>query len=189
LAFGRRGIDAVRSIREHVCTWPWFPILAVALLPAVARADALDVGGFVLRYRGDNAFPVILLKCAGLLVLNYAANLVVIGLPAILWQRRAKGTVAKDLIWLTLLGQVADRIGAVAALVVVLCCGGVPLSLEEAAIAAVIATFVVSAVAVYLLTFHFAHRRWKIEKRPGSYISTATAILCNPAWSLFLMSL
>lgn len=179
----------MKIIREHVRTWPWLLILAVALLPAVARADAFDIGGFVLRYRGDNAFPVILLKCAGLLALNYAANLIVVGLPAVLWQRRGKGTVARDLIWLTLLGQVADRVGAVAALVVVFCCEGVLRSLEEAAIAAVIATFVASAVAVYLLTFHFAHRRWKIEKRPASYISTATAILCNPAWSLFLMSL
>jgi len=50
-------------------------------------------------------------------------------------------------------------------------------------------TCLVSAIAIYFLVLHFTHKRWGIEINRNSYISTATAILCNPAWLLFLMHL
>jgi hypothetical protein len=59
------------------------------------------------------------------MLVNYALNFVVIGLPAVKIGPAAIRTVASGMVLLTLLGQVADRLGAMLAVMAM-----VPLDLE-----------------------------------------------------------
>jgi len=160
-------------------------LAAVILQPVVARADGFDVVWFFTRVPEWDLHPIRgVLALAALMAANYLLNLLVIGLPAMkLGTPRAR--VGRDLIGFTLLGQVADRLGAIL--------GGMslyflaPKSESEVGLvilAALVASFLLSGLFIGLLARHYLTRRWKLTGRAVPWIVTAAALLTNPAWAM-----
>jgi hypothetical protein len=99
--------------------------LATVLAAPRAFADGIDLVPYLARIgHGHSTAGVIGLVILWMLV-NYALNFVVIGLPAVKIGPAAIRTVASGMVLLTLLGQVADRLGAMLAVMAM-----VPLDLE-----------------------------------------------------------
>jgi hypothetical protein len=166
--------------------------VAIVLLATPAYADGIDIGAIFTGV--DSELPVgemIRLICL-LMLLNYALNFAVIGIPALRVGPTSFGRTSLDLIWLTLLAQIADRAGsllALAAAVLTL----IPLSF------AIRATGLATGLAVlnwlillfslffcgyfvWVLAFHFLRKRWQVSDRAARRIAGAAAILTNPVW-------
>ncbi len=111
-------------------------------------------------------------------------DLLVIGWPAIGLGRAPPGQVARGLVGLTVLGQVADRVGAICAGLIVEPVVRLLGLVGEAAWAAplLIMNFLFSGIAVGILALYFLRRRWRLSSRLGWGIATAAAVLTNPAW-------
>ncbi|HVP37629.1 MAG TPA: hypothetical protein VMS93_00445 [Candidatus Saccharimonadales bacterium] len=79
-----------------------------------ARADGVDLS-FVMRVGGRTwlGFGAMVVS---LMVANYLLNLLVIGIPAIKLGTVGRRGVLVGLVLLTILGQAADRLGAILAL-------------------------------------------------------------------------
>jgi hypothetical protein len=163
-------------------------VVAVSVLcPSTVLADGIDVVAYFSRTPYGNLFfaiPVV----AVLMLVNYGLNLLVIGLPARRLGSLPARQISCSLIWLTLLGQVADRIGAILA---GLLAGAVPFLLgiqREGAWVVPLLTlnFVFSAISVAILAFVFTRRIWGLSLRHSVWISTGAAILTNPAWAMGL---
>jgi hypothetical protein len=89
--------------------------VALLLAPSTASADGFDAVWFPTRIGGWNLHPGLsAAMLAAVMAANYILNLVVIGLPAARELEVRVTTLCSGLIAFTLLGQVADRIGAVA---------------------------------------------------------------------------
>lgn len=94
-------------------------LAAAVLLTTPAHADAFDVVGLLL---GVPAFPVnSLWGFLGLAVLalafDYAMNALVVGMPAHKVGAKPWARILVGLVWLTMLGQLADRVGAIISLI------------------------------------------------------------------------
>jgi hypothetical protein len=130
------------------------------------------------------------------MVVNYLLNLAVIGLPAILLGSAESRAVSLDLVFLTLLGQVADKIGAFLAFFLSIPINAaldkfihsdVPGLGAPAFMYAILASnLICSAIAVGLLALWFLRKRWSIARPLSCKIALAAAVLTNPAWSLLL---
>ncbi len=150
-------------------------------------ADGIDVVAYFSRTPYGNLFfalPVV----AVLMLVNYGLNFLVIGLPARRLGSLPVGQILRSLVWLTLLGQIADRIGAIFAELLT----GIILFLlqiqREGAWVVPLLTlnFVFSAISVAILAFVFTRRMWGLSLRHSVWISTGAAILTNPAWAMGL---
>ena len=169
-----------------------FSVIALIVLCGVlasvpANADGIDLIPWLTRvYSPVASVPVIALLVAVLMVVNYALNLLVIGLPAVKVGPPSGRQVAISLLWLTLFGQVADRVGAFLALSVSLpIADALNLKGEGNWVVPLFgASFVFSGLAVGALAFYFLRWRWKVAKRPSWIISVASAVLTNPTWAL-----
>jgi hypothetical protein len=129
---------------------------AVVLLPAAARADAVDIVWFFTRVPAWDLHPITgCLILAALMAVNYLLNFLVIGLPAVkLGTPRPR--VARDLIGFTLLGQVADRLGMVlSALILYVSTPASESELGLLFLTTVAASFLLSGVFVGLLARHY----------------------------------
>ena len=184
---------------RHVCV-PWsLAILAILFVASPAFADGIDVGAYIFTWiPGEHSIAVI----AGLVVLlmgvNYVLNFVVIGIPAINAGTASELTVSVDLIFLTLLGQVADRLGEIAAVLVSL-----PLvylislllssTSLEGGLAILALTLLVlyplcSGLAIYVLAMFFLERRWQVRKPTARLIAGIASVVTNPVWLMALGS-
>jgi hypothetical protein len=160
--------------------------LVLMLTSALARADGLDVGFFFWK----TGFPentsiaakigVILL----MVVLDYVWNAGVIGLAASRLGKQPLRKILKDLVPLTILGQVADRVGAGAALLIgFLAPGLVPVTV-----------FVAPGVAIAALVFLFGKKSWNLANKQALGLGLVAGVATNPAignllWGLTLMKL
>ena len=166
-------------------------VLAICCIwPHAVIADGIDLVAYFSRTPYENvliAIPVVLL----IMLANYGLNFLVIGLPAKRLGSIALRRISLSLIWLTILGQVADRIGALLAGVladpVVDLLG---LSGEGAwAIPLLGLSFIFSALSIALLAFSFAKYKWNLSMKHSLCISAAAGILTNPAWAMGLWTL
>ena len=159
-----------------------FAAAGFALAPA-ARADGIDLVPYLTRVTGEGHSPFYVAAMMLLIMAtNYALNYAVIGLPAIRLGPVPVRTVAKGLIVLTLLGQIADRVGAVLA---VFLAGPVAdlLGLNGVASWAIPLlglNFIFSGVAVAALAFYFLRGRWGIRGRLCWTVSIAAGLFTNP---------
>ena len=159
-----------------------FVTVAIGLAPA-ARADGIDLVPYLTRVTGEGHSPLYVVAMLLLfMATNYVLNFAVIGLPAIRLGSAPGRTVAKGLIALTLMGQIADRIGALLAAVL-----SVPLmfllerSGEDAWVVPLLAlNFIFSGLAVAALAFYFLRRRWGIRRGVSWIVSIAAGVLTNP---------
>jgi hypothetical protein len=177
--------------------WPVAVVATVAcvLASADARADGIDIAWFVTRVGGWKVAP----GRAALLVLmlaaiNYAINAVVIGIPA--YRAGVSGSkICRELVGLTVLGQIADRLGLVASAAAVAVIGVAVESLFHTtvrgvrdlgtfALVTVALNFLTSGVLIGLLVRHYVCRRWSQPRRKGLAIALAAAVLTNPAWAV-----
>jgi hypothetical protein len=170
----------------------------VVLLPALvfalpAYADGLDLAYFT-RIEGEHSTMGIIGLMILLMIANYALNFLVIGLPALKAGPTTIRSVSFGLVLLTLLGQVADRLGAILAFIVVL--PGIlnpPLTNPWAFLgplaflgpwSLLCLNFLFSGIAVGGLAFYFLRRWWHVASRPAWIIAVGAAILTNPTWVL-----
>src|SRR5262249_4562811 len=85
----------------------------VGLIAPPAYADGVDLVSYFTRVaRGTHSAYYIAATIVALMAANYVLNFVVIGLPAVRFGSVPVAPAASGLIALTLLGQVADRVGA-----------------------------------------------------------------------------
>ena len=170
-------------------TWrPWCArcvvvAVAIAAIAAPAYADGIDVIAWLLRFPQASGPGEFLLLLVALLAIDYLLNALVIGLAAKSWTRLPTPHIAKDLIVLTLLGQVADRIGAFLAFFVQPLID--PLFEHEGegswVLPLLVAQFLCAAITVGVFVWFFARRRWKLARRRAAIMSLAGAVLTNPA--------
>ena len=169
-------------------TWLLSALVVVVLAP-VAHADGIDLVPYFTRV-GGYGHSVFYISAMMLLfmIINYALNFLVIGLPAIRLGSPAAATVATGLVAFTLLGQLADRVGALlAALLTVPVTALFRLKGEQAwAAPLLILNFLCSGVAIGALALYFLRRRWRINARLSWIIAVTASLLTNPAWTIGL---
>src|SRR6266536_3516344 len=146
------------------------PALVAALLcvvPASLFADGLDVGWFarvpMMEFHSAAYITAVILAA---MFANYVLNFLVIGLPAIFWGGALVRPVTIGLIVLTILGQVADRVGAGLGLLSGIVVNSIPVIW--------ISNLIYSGLAIFLLARWFLKRwsvshtaRWKIALAAG----------------------
>lgn len=188
--------------RVAICIGIWF------LLCLSAYGDGISLDYF-MRFRTYRESATYIWSMVFVLMLaNYALNFLVIGWPAIRVSPATPRRIAIGLIVLTVLGQVADRLGAFVTLIVLAPLGrayedyivrhirgespgafGTWLSqhmwLGEHA--SLILNFFFSGAAVALLTWVFL-RRWSVSRSIAWKITLAAAVFTNPAWAIGLLS-
>lgn len=164
---------------------PYSLLLATAVMLASfpLRADGVDMEAYLTRV-GRHSVPVTLCLLLLLFTINYGLNFLVIGLPAIKFSNHPKRSITFELVWLTLLGQLADRLGAILSGF-----GAVPIAMglnlkgEGAWVLPLIGlNFVLSGIAVFGLVLFFLRRRWSIRGRRSVFIALSAGIITNPAW-------
>jgi hypothetical protein len=164
-------------------------ISTVVLIGCVSiYADGVDLAPYLMRFNtyGFSVWSIIAIAIA-LMVANYIANLIVIGLPSIIWCQVNKKQVIVGLAFLTLLGQFADRLGAILA--------GFATALVNIVISnerywpEVLTSFnfIFSGLFVGLLAWYYIRIRWHALNRKAIAISLSAAIITNPAYLLLIM--
>jgi hypothetical protein len=161
---------------------------AVAFAPAPVMADGLDVVAYLTRVPPVGSKPGTIGIVAAMMVVNYALNFLVIGLPAIRVAFVRLHLVCTGLVVLTLLGQLADRVGALAAVLLAQPVADLLGLTGEGAWAWPLLglNFLFSGVAVGVLAFYFLRRRWKVAGRASWVVAGAAAVFTNPAWAIGL---
>ena len=142
---------------------------AIVLLATPAYADGIDIGAIFTGV--DSKLPageMTRLICL-LMLLNYALNFAVIGIPAVRVGPTSVWWTSLDLIWLTLLAQIADRAGSLLALAAAFVTS-IPLSFliggGEAGLAVfawliLLFSLFFCGYFVWVLAFHFLRKRWQ----------------------------
>jgi hypothetical protein len=161
----------------------------LSALASTCRADGLDIVGWVVRLPpGSNAF-VVLAAIAAILALDYALNYLVIGWAASKWSTVGRRRVMRDLVLLTLFGQVADRVGAILGLIL----GAVTDPLyphhSEASyfVPLLVGNFVCTAVLITGLVAWFARAKWSLSWKRVAWLALPAGILTNPMVPLGLV--
>jgi hypothetical protein len=168
----------------------------VLLAVASAYADGLNSSYFVRFDSDDHSWTYFWTVVTLIMLVNYALNFIVIGAPAVWKASSSVKTISMGLVVLTILGQVADRIGAFAAIFLamplaalfnVLIRSSVP-GLENPAFGYGIftANLLCSGIAVGFLAWWFLRKRWSVPQSLSWKIALAAAFLTNPAWVLLV---
>jgi hypothetical protein len=143
-------------------------------------ADGIDIFAYLSR-AGSSPLPKVLLLVVAFMLANYVLNVAVVGLPAVLAGGTTWGLVCRELIVMTLLGQIADRVGALLAFPL----GALVMFIVPTAgigVALLFSNFLLSGMAVGALAFHFLRRRWDVPTRLSWIAAIGAAVLANPAW-------
>ena len=163
-------------------------MVAIAtLFPREALADGIDLVAYFSRTLCENialAIPVAVL----LMLVNYGVNFLAIGWPALRLGSLPIHSIARSLVWLTLFGQIADRVGAVLAGFLVGPITEVLGLTGEGAwvVPLLVMNFLFGAISVGILTFVFTRRLWGLSIQHSVWISIGAGILTNPAWAMGL---
>jgi hypothetical protein len=169
--------------------------LCLVVSSGSARADGLDSAYFLRFWTWNHSWAFVWTVLTVLMIVNYLLNFIVIGLPAIIWSEAPRRSVAVGLIFLTLLGQIADRIGSVVGLF--LASGlaaaigplfpSAPRGLDSPLFgySLMFSNVFCSGLAVGGLALWFLRKRWAVSRSVSWKIAIAAAVLTNPAWVLF----
>jgi hypothetical protein len=170
-------------------------VVVFTLNPSV-RADGLDSSYFVRFDSLDHSWAYFWAVLTLIMIVNYVLNFAVIGMPAILRASAHAKSVTLGLIILTILGQLADRIGAFAAVFI-----SFPIALFFSAFfpsqshgldspvfgySLFAANLICSGIAVGVLALWFLRKRWSVPRALAWKIALAAAVLTNPAWVLLI---
>jgi hypothetical protein len=167
-------------------------VALVLVTPVYVTADGIDVSWLLLRVGGWRAHPGLSMAIVvGLMLINYLLNLVVLGRSCVRFLQVKLGTLTKDLAAFTLLAQIADRAGAVAAFtlsfsIIGLAGFGAEQEVRAGLLLGVCLNFIFSGLAVGLLALWYLTRRWGVERRPARAIAVRTALITNPAWVMMI---
>lgn len=156
-----------------------FTCVALLVLASTCRADGLDVYAWVVRLPPGSSAAVVLASITGILLLDYALNFLVIGWPASRWSDVGTRKVARDLVVLTLLGQLADRAGAILGLILAM-----PAQEYWVFLAA---NFACTSVLIGWLVARFARKRWGLSGGRVAWLCVPAAVLTNPMLPLGLL--
>ena len=88
-------------------------LYCLAISASPAHADGLDSGYFIRFDSLDHSWTYVGAMLALIMIVNDVLNFAVIGVPAIWLASVQAKTVAIGLVVLTVLGQVADRVGSI----------------------------------------------------------------------------
>jgi hypothetical protein len=188
-----RQIDVSRlpsALRARVgYLWRLVACLGLLLgLSTVARADGIDIVPFLTRVGGWRDHPLTSVALVvGLMLVNYLVNVAVIGIPSAKTSQTKLRVFARDLIGFTLLAQIADRLAAIAGLLVglfIIDLIGISgeQGLLKGALLGLALNFVFAGLAIGFLALWYVRRRWGISKRPARIIAIAAGVITNPAW-------
>ena len=166
-------------------------VCLLSLLPALASADGIDLVPYFTRVGFHNSVPSVPVVCILILLFmtfNYLLNFIFIGFPAMRLGNVNTRIVTRDLIFLTIAGQIADRLGAILA---AFSAGPLTYLLnlkgeDVWVIPLLILNFFFSGVAIAVLAFFFCRRKWKLPLKISLIIVTFAAIFTNPAYVIFL---
>jgi hypothetical protein len=170
-------------MKLKIITWT----ITILLLPSIANADGIDLVAYFSRVPTDDIRTALFVGLV-LMIANYILNYIVVG--SFVAGRTSLGTqqIALSLVSLTILGQVADRIGAVIAgisagpvsnLLGISGEGGWFLPLLGL-------NFIFSGIMVGMLVYTFGRRKWNLAKNQSRAAAFLAAVLTNPAWAIGL---
>jgi hypothetical protein len=168
--------------------------LLVVLLAGASRsafADAFDIPAYLARFNTWNHSTAgICGLVLGLAAIDYLWNLLVIGLPCMRICAIRRKRLLLDVGLLTLLGQVADRLGAVIALTLVTARPIADLLVRRNAWGlwhwVLLGNLACSGAAIGLLVWLFVRKKWGGTRRAALIMATVAAIVTNPAIPLLL---
>ena len=156
--------------------------LAATLLcfvPARLFGDGLDLDWFVrVPMMEFHSAAYITAVIVAIMFVNYVLNFLVIGLPAIVWGGALFHRAALGLVVLTILGQVADRLGAGLGLITAIVINWIPVIW--------ISNLIYSGLAIFLLARWFL-QRWSVSDPSRWKIALAASVITNPCWVVFIM--
>jgi hypothetical protein len=178
-------------------------LILAACASGSAFADGFDVASYLARVNTYNhSTGAICGLILALAAIDYVWNLLIIGLPSMSICAVGPKKIILDLVTLTILGQVADRLGAVIAFILL---GPIPFTLAERIpftlaeripflyvdlgvydIRLVLSNFVCSGIAIALLVWFFVRKRWGGSTRSALVMAIVAAIATNPMISMFL---
>lgn len=166
-----------------------FLICLLGFPPIAAHADGIDLVPYFTRvfyYDGST-----LVVCALMLLfmgINYVLNFIFIGFPAMRFGDINFQRMARDLIFLTLGGQIADRVGAfLATFGTSVATALLRLNGEGAWVGPlVILNFVFAGLAIAILTLVFCRQRWHLPWKPSFIVMGLAAVFTNPSYLVFL---
>ncbi|MGO9094808.1 MAG: hypothetical protein ACLQGV_06250 [Bryobacteraceae bacterium] len=165
--------------------------LLVILLAGASRsafADVIDEVGYLTRVnaRGHSVEEVCGLVLA-LAAINYVWNLLVIGLPCLRLCAVGRKRLLLDVGLITVLGQAADRLGAVISYALArLLASLLSFSLDGFVLLVVLANFVCSGAAIGCLVWFFVRKKWGGSSRAALVMAIVAAIATNPMLGLYL---
>ena len=163
-------------------------LFAAVWSPVVCYADGIDVVRYFTRVgRHDSVFVI-----AGLIVLlmvvNFLLNFLFIGLPAMGFGKIAFKAMAQHMIAVTLLGQIADRVGAYLATL-----GAEPVAdwfgiKGEGSwyMPLVVLNYLFSGLAIAVLTLCFCRLKWKLAGLKSLVVVASATVFTNPAYLMIL---
>jgi len=156
-----------------------------------ARADGLDLDYFLRFNSWGHSTAYVCTVLVLIMVVNYLLNFAVIGAPAIRLASARPKTVALGLLFLTLLGQLADRIGSILGAIIgviisSIISGGRGMDNPYTGPSIIVSNLLCSGIAVGCLALWFLRRRWSVPRALSYKIALAAGILTNPAWIMLL---
>ncbi len=176
----------------------WLIFVCLAVTPLVAHADPADMidmdwSSFVTLVGGGGSVFVIIGLVILLMGINYGLNFVFIGLPAMKLGSIALKPMIKDMFYLTLLGQIADRVGLMLAFLfttkdfyyllhgrTVTVDPDGPIFLWE---------FVCAAIAIAALVLYFSFLRWRLRLGKALLVTLCAVIFTNPVYWLLITAI
>jgi len=163
--------------------------LVALFLAGDARADGVDIVPYLTRVGGGGSVFRVVASVILLMLVNYALNFLVVGWPALRYGTAGRGLVARGLVWFTILGQVADRLGAILAGLAAGLVSELPAFRGEGGwvIPLLAFNFIFSGLAVAVLSLWFLRRRWGVPRLPRFAVAAIAGVITNPAWMLLYL--
>ena len=186
-ATGGRRLRLIVRRRMHISRSVPVAIAALVLFPSVVRADGIDLVPYFSRVNYHGSVEGVIFLVALLMAVNYGLNFVFIGFPAMRLGRIPPRAMASDLVLLTVAGQLADRLGAFLATFAAEPVADLLHLHGEGAWAGplIFLNFVLSGLAIAVLTLFFCWRRWHLAWRWTLLVMLLAAVFTNPAYALF----
>lgn len=153
-------------------------------LCAKGFADGVDIVSMLTLMPSGKSVLITVVWIGMALLLNYALNFLIIGFPLILKFKISFSSAGVGLIYLTLLGQIADRIGLFLGVVgLVATCWQCSSKILQ--VTSLMLYYGLASLPIALLSLGFLRGRWKINWLPSVVISLVAGVLTNPNWFLY----
>ncbi len=166
-------------------------LICVLVNSDISRADGIDLTQLFMHtsrsYSSNAVAGIILLS----MVVNYILNLIVIGVPAHKFLNLTKKRAVIDTIWITIIGQATDRLGAILGLIIssLIAYAIGASSLDEWGRVAYITIPISTWIAISVSIWVFAKIVWKKKGFKVGLISLAAGFLTNPIWASLILGI